>query len=129
MNRRVVEVMAWHPEVPGSDRHAGAIRAARPGGSPLPDLSLADPGEWDWQDRALCAETDPAAFFPELGEDATAAKRVCMSCEVREQCLDFAVGNGIAYGVYGGMDERERRALGTQHLDFRPARGREELAA
>ena len=107
----------------------GRIDASRPGASPGPDLALVNPDEWAWQDRALCAETDPALFHPELGETAEAARRVCRSCEVREQCLDFAVRNGIAFGVYGGMDERERRELGPQHLDFRPAPGREGMAA
>jgi WhiB family transcriptional regulator, redox-sensing transcriptional regulator len=114
---RVIEIMAWHPQVPGSDRHADRIDAQ----TGAPDLSLINPDEWEWQDRGLCAETDPAAFFPEPGETAEAAKRVCRSCEVRAQCLAFAVDNGISYGVYGGMDERERRALGPQHYDFRPA--------
>jgi WhiB family transcriptional regulator, redox-sensing transcriptional regulator len=122
---RALQVMAWHPEVPGSDRHAGRIDAAS-----APDLALVNPDEWGWQDRALCAETDPGAFFPEKGgRAAEAAKRVCASCEVRAECLDFAVSNGIAFGVYGGMDERERRELGPQYLDFRPAPGREGLAA
>jgi WhiB family transcriptional regulator, redox-sensing transcriptional regulator len=124
MITRAIEVMAWHPEIPGSDAHAGRIDAAS-----APDLSLVNPDEWEWQDRARCAEVGGDPFFPELGETAEAAKRVCATCEVRVECLDFAVGNGIGFGVYGGMDERERRELGPQHLDFRPAPGREGLAA
>lgn len=123
MSPRAIEVMAWHPEIPGSDRHVGRIHAAS-----APDLALINPDEWEWQDRALCAEIGGDPFFPELGETAEDAKRVCRRCEVRAQCLDFAVREGIAFGVYGGMDERERRTLGPQHLDFRPASGR-ELAA
>lgn len=125
---RAVEVMARRPEVPGSDRHVGGIRAARPGAAAAPDLSLINPDEWAWQDRALCAETDPAAFFPKPPATTETAKRVCRACEVRAQCLDFAVRNGIPFGVYGGLDERERRALGPQHLDF-PAAKRKGLAA
>jgi hypothetical protein len=43
-----------------------------------------DPGgELSWQDRALCAETDPEAFFPEKGGSTREAKKVCLSCDVR----------------------------------------------
>jgi UV DNA damage repair endonuclease len=51
------------------------------------------PGELEWQERALCAQTDPEAFFPEKGGSTREAKRVCMSCEVRVQCLDYALEN------------------------------------
>lgn len=106
-------------------RAAGVSSLRTAAAPPAIDLLLVKPGELDWQDRALCAEVDSALFFPEKGETGTAAKRICRSCEVRAECLAFAVDNGIAYGVWGGMDERERRSLGPQHLDFRPA-GRHE---
>jgi WhiB family transcriptional regulator, redox-sensing transcriptional regulator len=125
MKPRVIEIMAWHPQVPGSDRHADRIDAQ----TGAPDLSLINPDEWEWQDRGLCAEVGVRLFFPERGETAEDAKRVCAMCEVRAQCLDFAVSNGIADGVWGGLDEDERRLLGPMHYDFRPARGREDLAA
>jgi WhiB family transcriptional regulator, redox-sensing transcriptional regulator len=67
-----------------------------------------------WQDRALCAETDPAAFFPEKGEPSRPAKRVCMACEVRAECLDYALETDQKFGVWGGLSERERRLLGRQ---------------
>ena len=47
-------------------------------------------GELPWQDRALCAQTDPEAFFPEKGGSTREAKRVCRSCEVRAECLEYA---------------------------------------
>ncbi len=65
----------------------------------------------DWKDRALCAETDPEAFFPEKGGSTREAKRVCVSCEVRAECLDFALGNDERFGIWGGLSERERRRL------------------
>ena len=40
-----------------------------------------------WQERALCAQTDPEAFFPEKGGSTRDAKRVCLSCDVRVECL------------------------------------------
>jgi WhiB family redox-sensing transcriptional regulator len=64
-----------------------------------------------WQERALCAETDPEAFFPEKGGSTREAKRVCMSCEVRVQCLDYALENDERFGIWGGLSERERRRV------------------
>lgn len=63
-----------------------------------------------WQVRALCAQTDPEAFFPGQGEPAAAAKAVCMRCPVRAECLAYALERD-EYGVWGGLSERQRRAL------------------
>jgi WhiB family transcriptional regulator, redox-sensing transcriptional regulator len=71
-----------------------------------------DPGEdLSWQDLALCAETDPEAFFPEKGGSVREAKRVCRSCEVRAECLEYALRHDIRFGIYGGMSPQERRRL------------------
>ncbi len=67
-----------------------------------------------WQDRALCAETDPEAFFPEKGESTAPAKHVCHSCPVRPQCLRSALENRERFGVWGGLSERERRRLNLE---------------
>ena len=67
--------------------------------------------ELEWQERALCAQTDPEAFFPEKGGSTREAKRVCMSCEVRVQCLDYALENDERIGIWGGLSERERRRV------------------
>ena len=64
-----------------------------------------------WQDRALCAETDPEAFFPEKGGSTRDAKKICTSCEVRTQCLEYALENDERFGIWGGLSERERRKL------------------
>ena len=73
-----------------------------------------DAGEKVWQDQALCAQTDPEAFFPVMGGSAREAKRVCRSCEVRAECLDYAIEQDERFGVWGGMSERERRRLKRQ---------------
>jgi WhiB family redox-sensing transcriptional regulator len=70
--------------------------------------------ELSWLDRGLCAETDPEAFFPEKGGSTREAKRVCRSCEVRYECLKYALEHGINFGIWGGMSERERRRLKRQ---------------
>lgn len=72
---------------------------------------LEDTGDLDWRDRALCAQTDPEAFFPERGGSVREVKRVCRSCEVRAECLEYALENDERFGVYGGLSERERRRL------------------
>jgi len=73
---------------------------------------LADDGrDLSWQDLARCAETDPEAFFVERGGSTRPAKRVCAACEVRAECLEYALEHRIRDGVWGGTSERERRAL------------------
>jgi WhiB family redox-sensing transcriptional regulator len=64
-----------------------------------------------WQERALCAQTDPEAFFPEKGGSTREAKRICMGCEVRDACLDYALAHDERFGIWGGLSERERRRL------------------
>lgn len=64
-----------------------------------------------WQADALCAQTDPEAFFPEKGGSTREAKKVCDGCEVRSQCLDYALANDERFGIWGGLSERERRKL------------------
>jgi len=64
-----------------------------------------------WQERALCAQTDPEAFFPEKGGSTREAKKVCVSCEVRAECLEYALANDERFGIWGGLSERERRKL------------------
>ena len=64
-----------------------------------------------WQDEALCAQTDPEAFFPEKGGSTREAKRVCQTCPVRAQCLEYALEHDERFGIWGGLSERERRRL------------------
>lgn len=67
----------------------------------------------DWS-KALCPQTDPEAFFPERGGSTRDAKRICQRCEIRPECLAWAVATGQAHGVWGGLSERERRRLRHQ---------------
>jgi WhiB family transcriptional regulator, redox-sensing transcriptional regulator len=64
-----------------------------------------------WQERARCREFDPEVFFPEKGGSSREAKRICAECEVRIECLNYALRRDERYGVWGGMSERERRRL------------------
>ena len=67
--------------------------------------------ELGWQERSLCAQTDPVAFFPEKGGSTREAKRVCVGCEVRVECLEYALAHDERFGIWGGLSERERRKL------------------
>jgi len=64
-----------------------------------------------WQASALCAQTDPEAFFPEKGGSTREAKSVCKVCEVKQECLEYALAHDERYGIWGGLSERERRKL------------------
>lgn len=70
----------------------------------------------DWRSKGKCRDQDPDLFFPISAKGPGAAqyaqaKKVCRGCPVSRQCLEYALDNGLDHGVYGGMDEDERRAL------------------
>jgi WhiB family redox-sensing transcriptional regulator len=69
-----------------------------------------------WQDYANCRGADADLFFPERGASTRKAKGICMACEVREQCLDFAISQGEKFGIWGGLSERERRRVRRQRI-------------
>ena len=62
-----------------------------------------------WAELALCAQVGGDLWFPEKGEPTRNPKRVCRACEVRAECLDYALEHGIRDGVWGGLSDRERR--------------------
>jgi len=70
-----------------------------------------DQGALSWQADSLCAQTDPEAFFPEKGGSTRDAKKICSQCEVKAECLEYALSNDERFGIWGGLSERERRRL------------------
>jgi WhiB family redox-sensing transcriptional regulator len=76
-----------------------------------PDLHQAERG---WQERANCLGVDPDLFFPERGASTREAKAVCRGCEVRSECLEYALQHGEKFGIWGGLSERERRRVRRQ---------------
>jgi len=64
-----------------------------------------------WMAHAKCLDADPEAFFPEKGGSTREAKRICASCTVQQDCLQWALDNDERFGIWGGMSERERRRL------------------
>lgn len=69
-------------------------------------------GSWvaDWAARGSCRNVDPDSLFVQ-GAAQNRAKLICQGCPVRTECLADALDNRIEFGVWGGMTERERRAL------------------
>lgn len=65
--------------------------------------------------EGLCAQTDPEAFFPELGGSYLPAKAVCRRCTVRPDCLMWALETGERHGIWGGVSDRERLRLRSKN--------------
>lgn len=78
------------------------------------DLEEQHEDEQGWQVAANCLGVDPDLFFPERGASTREAKAVCKGCQVREDCLEFALTNGEKFGIWGGLSERERRRIRRQ---------------
>lgn len=72
----------------------------------------------DWPAVAGCRGIDPDRLFVQ-GAAQNRAKLICSGCEVRTECLADALDNEIEFGVWGGMTERERRALLRRRSDVR----------
>jgi WhiB family transcriptional regulator, redox-sensing transcriptional regulator len=74
-------------------------------------------GETDdrtWVSQALCRETDPDALFVRGAAQRKAAV-ICRHCPVMQDCAADALDNKVEFGVWGGMTERQRRALLKEH--------------
>jgi len=94
----------------GSAGEIGSPVLGTPGIAGLLGIGLEADAQ-SWQERALCAETDPEAFFPEKGGSTREAKKICTGCEVKAECLEYALSNDERFGIWGGLSERERRRL------------------
>lgn len=66
---------------------------------PRPELLLGPKG---WEHAAACRDLETADFFSDDVDDISAAKRVCLRCEVRSECLDSAVARREQFGIWGG---------------------------
>jgi WhiB family redox-sensing transcriptional regulator len=76
--------------------------------------------EMEFREEANCKDVDPNVFFPGRGESHEQAQSICQACPAREACLEYAIGNKIEHGIWGGASERERRRI---------VKNRRELAA
>ncbi len=72
---------------------------------------------WGWQFDGACRGEDPSLFFApgyfEKREEKAArevkAKAICTECSVREPCLEYALRIREPHGIWGGLNEYERR--------------------
>jgi WhiB family redox-sensing transcriptional regulator len=80
--------------------------------------------DYTWRNEALCRDTDPELFFP-VGNTGDAigqielARTVCNDCQVRSQCLEFALATNQDCGVWGGTSEDERRRIRRERAAMR----------
>lgn len=72
----------------------------------------------DWPSLAACRGSEPDELFVP-GAAQNRAKAVCLGCSVRTECLADALDNRTEFGIWGGMTERERRALLRRRPDVR----------
>lgn len=70
-----------------------------------------DERELLWMRDGECRNYPPSAFFPSDGVGVDAARRICDTCHVKDQCLNYALESRIDHGVWGGCSERERRRI------------------
>jgi WhiB family redox-sensing transcriptional regulator len=100
--------------MPNTNLTGAAAAAAAATTALLAELAAnaaAENGDRRWQERANCLGVDPDLFFPERGASTREAKSVCRGCEVRLECLEYALGHGEKFGIWGGLSERERRRV------------------
>jgi WhiB family redox-sensing transcriptional regulator len=64
----------------------------------------------DWMTDAACKDLPVEMFFPERGRDGSRARAVCAECPVQRECADYAIGQGLRHGIWGGMSERRGRS-------------------
>ena len=81
------------------------------GGDSLADLlDLAAPPAW--MKEALCAQVDPALWFPEKGGSNKTARAICQQCPVRAECLEYSLSlEDNPWGIWGGTSMRDRYEL------------------
>jgi len=89
----------------------GAVVVPADAGDVFGDVGVVEADPLAWRADALCAQTDPEAFFPDKGGSTRDAKRICGECDVRAQCLEWALEHDERFGIWGGTSERERRKL------------------
>jgi len=70
-----------------------------------------DETDLQWMTDGECRNYPAAAFFPSDGVGVDAARKICATCKVSSQCLEYALAARIDHGVWGGASERERRRI------------------
>ncbi|MFL6123737.1 WhiB family transcriptional regulator [Actinophytocola sp.] len=89
--------------------HRTAVRATS-----LSELLGIDAQATEWMRDALCAQTDPEAFYPDEHGSVAPAKAVCAVCPVLAECRAYALETGQRFGVWGGLSAHERQQIRTE---------------
>lgn len=74
-------------------------------------MSLPNTESFEWQDDKACTPEDSDLFFVERGVSTEPARQICGGCEVRPDCLQYALDHGERFGIWGGVSERGRRRI------------------
>lgn len=82
-----------------------------------------------WMDNALCAQVDTELFFPDKGGSTRSAKAICAACDVKAECLQYALDVGEEHGIWGGLSDRERRKIQPRRKGRPPAVSEPKLRA
>lgn len=79
---------------------------------------MAKATDTSWMRKARCADEDAELFFKDVGQGSVLptaqieqAKTICHRCDVREECLEYAMRNDIDHGIWGGLVPKERQRL------------------
>lgn len=89
------------------DRHISRARSEGDPRAAEPQPEAAEPeqtGDMRWQARGKCREHDPELWFAVDGTSIRAAKAICRTCPVAAECLEWALANRPAGGVWGGEE-------------------------
>ncbi len=95
------------PEPPSAPLVAALTRRDERDGEEIND-------RFSWQDHANCRGAGQDLFFPKRGSPTRKARAMCAACEVKAECLEFALTRGERFGIWGGLSERERRKIRGQ---------------
>lgn len=81
----------------------------------VPYVGTPEEARYAWVSRASCRSADPEDLFVRGAAQKKVAAAICRHCPVAAECLAEALDNHMEFGVWGGMTERQRRALHKQH--------------
>jgi WhiB family redox-sensing transcriptional regulator len=104
-----------------------------------PGQAKREPVDLSWHDRAACNGVDVNLFYgsndgpreypPETRDRESRAKSFCRVCPVRMACLQYALDNGEKYGIWGGLDEDERKRYRRNKSERQRQQARKKKAA
>lgn len=95
-------------------KYRASLNDIAPRGRAFDRYGIRYPGDTDltWREEANCKGVPQGVFFARHGGDRyDEARQICRACAVKQTCLEFALRNDCQYGMWGGLNEKERRRL------------------